>query len=219
LTNKGRYRCNRNAQSAMRGKTNSSRQFNIERWLMLREPGQMRDVVFNQEQVCTSDTMPPNARVRLDLISSCRDQRRVDTPFAVCSPCRITRKFRGSRNELWGDLNAVCHAPDVPLRLSLPIVRATSSKASDHVPRAARKPRSRFLRPDFRRDVVSETPQRTAHVNNDSIIMTREKTPQFAELPVVVLLVLHRATGPHCNLAHCYNSNVKFSGPLGYLLP
>jgi hypothetical protein len=179
----------------------------------------MRDMVFNQEQVCTADTMPPNARVRLDLNSSCRDQRRVDTPFAVCSPCRITRKFRGSRNELWGDLNAVCHAPDVPLRLSLPIVRATSSKASDHVPRAARKPRSRFLRPDFRCDVVSETPQRTAHVNNDSIIMTKEKTPQFAELPVVVLLVLHRATGPTLQSCPLLQLKREISGPLGYLLP
>jgi hypothetical protein len=40
------------------------------------------------------------------------------------------------------------------------------------------------------------------------------ENPQFAELPVVVVLVLH-----HCSLTHYYNSNVKFRGPLGYPLP
>jgi hypothetical protein len=68
--------------------------------------GQKRDVVFNQERVCTAATMATataikQSRVRLDLISSCRDQQHVDSPFAdflTCVPCLA---------QLWGDLNAL----------------------------------------------------------------------------------------------------------------
>lgn len=98
-----------------------------------------------------------NVRVRCDLI---RDQQQVDSPFAGFLTVPYHSRVSVSR-AIVGRPERCLPAPDVPVRLSLPIVRATSSKTSDHVPPATGKPRSRFLPPDFRRDVVSELPQQT----------------------------------------------------------
>ena len=98
------------------------------------------------------DTATPvaisDARVRLDLIVSCTDQQEDRLSIRWFSYNAGPLVSVVSRT-IVGILERSLSASDVPLSLSLPIVRATSSKTSDNVPQAAENSEARFCFQNF----------------------------------------------------------------------